>query len=173
MPNQQNQAQLKLLKEKLAKAKSVAIIDYSGTTVNDQVELRKAVTAAGGEVLVSKNTLMDLAIGKGKVTDSLSGMNALVFSYQDEVSALKKLFEFHTDKDKLTIKQGLMVEEDKVLSPEEVEALSKLPGHDELIVTLINCVQGPAYGLVNVLSAGMKDLVGVLKAVADKDQAAN
>lgn len=166
MPSQKNQEQVEILKKKLEKAQSVAIVDFSGTTVNDQVKLRSAITAAGGEMLVAKNTLIDIAIGKGKVSESLEGMNAVVFSYDDAVSALKKLFDFHKDAQKLTIKQGVM--DNKVLSPAEVEALSKLPSRDELISMLLNRLQSPATGLVNVLKAGQRDLVYALKAIAQK-----
>ncbi|HYD34773.1 MAG TPA: 50S ribosomal protein L10 [Vitreimonas sp.] len=166
MPNQHNQQQVEILKEKLAKAKSLAIVDYSGTTVNQQVKLRGEIKEAGGEMFVTKNRLINIVIGQGKLEESLHGMNAVVFSYEDEVSALKKLFTFHKDTDKLTIKQGWM--EDKILSVEEVEALSNLPGRSELMATLISRIQGPAYGLVNVLKASQRGLVYALQALADK-----
>ena len=167
MPSQKNQQQVDMLKEKLSKAKSIAIVDYSGTTVNDQVELRKGITQADGEFLVAKNTLINIAIGKPELKASLEGMNALVLSFADEVAALKPLFAFHKDKEKLTIKQGVL--DDKVLSIEEVAKLSELPGKSELIATLISRLQGPAYGMVNVLKAGQRDLVYVLQAIAKKD----
>jgi len=166
MPNAKNVQQVKLLKEKIAKAKSLAIVDYSGTSANDQVKLRSEITEAGGEVLIAKNTLIDIAIGEGKLTDSLEGMNAVVFSYEDAVAALKKVFAFHKDEKKLEIKQGFM--NDKVLSAAEVEALSQLPGKNELISMLINRLQSPATGMVNVLKAGTRDLAYVLKAIAEK-----
>ena len=165
MPNQKNIQQVEIIKEKLSRTKSVAVVDFSGTTVNDQVKLRQDLAEAGGEMFVTKNTLIDIAVGKGKLTESLEGMNALVFSYEDAVAALKKLFDFHKDSDKLTIKQGLM--DDKVLSPAERETLSKLPGKTELIGMLMNRLQGPAYGLVNVLTASQRNLVYALKAIAD------
>ena len=166
MPSKQNQQQVALIQEKLAKAKSVVVVDYAGTSVNDQVKLRDKIKAAGGEMLVTKNTLIDLAAGKGKLSDSLTGMNAIVLSYQDEVAAIKEVFAFHDETEKLNIKQALM--EDKVLSPAEVEDLSKLPGKKELIAMLISRLKGPSYGLVNVLQAGPRNLVYALKAIADK-----
>lgn len=166
MPSKHNQQQVEIIKEKISQAQSIVVVDYQGTTVNDQVKLRSAIRQAGGEMFVTKNKLIDVAAGKGKLTDSLTGMNALVFSYQDAVAGLKKLFEFHKDTDKLIIKQGLY--ENKVLSAAEVEALSKLPGKDELIATLIARLKGPAYGLVNVLQAGPRNLVYALKAIGDK-----
>lgn len=161
MPNNRNISQVKILKDKLAQAKSVVVVDYQGTSVNDQVELRASLAEVGGEMFVAKNTLIDIAAGKGKLTESLTGMNAVVLSYEDAVAALKKLFAFHDDNDKLTIKQGLM--EDKVLSFEEVEALSKLPGKQELLTMLVVNLKGPTTGLVNVLKAGPRDLVYALK----------
>lgn len=166
VPNKQNLSQVEILQEKLARAKSVAVVDYQGTTVNDQVKLRSELSEVDGEMFVTKNTLVDIAVGKGRLSESLDGMNALVFSYGDPVAALKKLFAFHKETEKLTIKQGLY--EDRVLSAEEIETLSKLPSKEELIATLISRLQGPAYGLVNVLKAGQRDLVYVLKAIADK-----
>lgn len=167
MPSQQNKQQLEMLQEKAKTAKSIAIVDYSGTTVNDQVKLRQEIRQAGGEFLVAKNTIINIALGKkAELKESLEGMNALVLSIADEVAALKPLFKFHKDNEKLNIKQGLL--EDKVLSAAEVERLSDLPGKNELIATLISRLQGPAYGMVNVLKAGQRDLVYVLKAIAEK-----
>ncbi len=169
MPNQKNQQMVQSLKDKIAAAKSLAIVDYSGTSANDQVAFRQKIAEAGGEVLVTKNTLIDIAIGKGKLSESLEGMNAVVFSNNDEVAAIKALFDFHKDSEKLEIKQGYM--EDKVLSAAEVEALSKLPGKSELISMLIRTLQSPATGLVNVLKANQRDLVYALKAIAEKGNA--
>ncbi|MBD3279612.1 MAG: 50S ribosomal protein L10 [Candidatus Pacebacteria bacterium] len=167
MPSQYNQQQVELIKEKLAQAKSVTIINYSGTNVNDQVKLRAAVKQAGGEVFVTKNTLMKLAFEQPELAESLQGMNALVFSYEDAVAALKAVYEFHQETDKLEIKQGLMA--DKVLTLAEVDALSKLPNKDELIITLIHRIKAPGNGLVNVLNANIRDLVQVLKAVSEQE----
>ena len=166
MPNTHNQAQVKIIQDKLNQAKSMVVVDYSGSSVSDLTTLREALRSAGGEMFVTKNTLIDIAVGKGKLTESLNGMNAIIFSYDDAVSGLKALFDFHKDTDKLTIKQGYM--EDKVLSTSEVEALSKLPSKSELIVMLIQRLKSPGQGLVNTLTAKTKDLVYVLKAIADK-----
>lgn len=166
MPRQSNIDELAVLSEKLKSAKSFAIVEYSGTTGSDQVKLRQALQDAGAEFRVSKNTLMRLAVDNKALDASFEGQNAFVFSQKDEVGGIKALFTFHKDEDKLVIKQGLMG--DKVLSYEELEALSKLPGKDQLIATLISRINAPGQGLVNVLKAGTRDLVQVLKAYADK-----
>ncbi len=166
MPSTQNQQAVSDLQDRISRAKSITIVDYSGTSVNDQVKLRREITTAGGEMLVTKNTLIDLAIGKGKLTDSLTGMNAIVFGYTDEVEPIKALFAFQKETEKLTIKQGVLGE--AILSVADVEKLSKLPGRVELVANLLNRLQSPASGLVNVLKAGPRDLVFALKAIAEK-----
>ncbi len=165
-PSQYNQNRLKDLQEKVSKAKSVVVTEYSGTTVKEQVQLRAAIKKAGGELVVAKNTLFDIAVGKGKLSDALHGMNAVVLSYEDPVAPVKALFEFHKKSEKLTIKQGYM--DEKVLSNEEVVALSKLPSKDELIAKLMMILKSPGTGLVNVLNAGPRNLVYALNAVANK-----
>ncbi len=166
MPNQHNQEQVKIVQEKLDRAASMVVIDYSGVNVKGLTDLRAALREAGGEMFVTKNTLIDIAVGKGKLTESLQGMSAAVFSYADPVAAIKALVKFHEDTDSLQIKQGFM--DGKVLSTDEVKALSKLPGKNELIVMLIQRLKSPGQGLVNVLQANARNLVYVLKAIADK-----
>ncbi len=170
MPSQQNKQQLELIKDKLSKAKSVVIVDYSGTNATDQIKLRAMIKSAQGEMFVTKNSLINLAVTEKTLEQSLVGMNALIISYEDAVSALKKLFEFKEEAEKLEIKQGLMMADGKiqVLSPDEVEQLSKLPDKDELMVMMIQRLQSPAYGLVNVLNAGPRNLVYALQAIAEK-----
>lgn len=170
MPSQSNQNRVAEIEKKVSQAKSFAIVDYAGTTVNEQVDLRRGLKAANSEMFVTKNTLINVVTG-GKLKTDLEGMNAIVLSYDDEVAGLKALVTWHEDKEKLTVKGGMVGEQ--VLSADEVKALSKLPGKKEMIVTLISRVQGPAYGLVNVLNAGMRNLVYVLKAVEDKQASAN
>lgn len=166
MPNQHNQEQVKIIQEKLDKAASMVVIDYAKTNVKDLTELRAALVEAGGEMFVTKNTLIDIAVGRGKLTESLQGMSATVFSYNDPVSAIKALVKFHDEKELLEIKQGFM--DGKVLSTAEIKALSKLPSKNELIVMLIQRLKSPGQGLVNVLQANARNLVYVMKAIADK-----
>jgi large subunit ribosomal protein L10 len=167
MPSTQNQTDLQVLKDKLSTAKSMAVVDFAGTTVNDQVDIRRNLRGVGAELYVTKNTLINLATD-GKLKESLEGMNAVVISYEDEVGGLKVLFDWHDKNEKLTIKLGMLG--DAVLSAADVEKLSKLPGKKELIATLISRLQGPAYGLVNVMKAGVRDLAQVMRAIEKKQQ---
>jgi len=166
-PAAKKQTEVKKLQEKISKAKSAVIVDYSSLTVKEKTELLDKVNSAGGQFFVAKNTLMHIAFGKkAELKDSFSGMNGVLFSNDDAVAPLKALMEFHKKTEKLTVKKGVM--DDKILSEDQVISLSKLPSKEELIVTLIHRLQGPAYGLVNVLQAGPRNLVYALNAIANK-----
>jgi len=163
MPNAKNQAQLELIKEKVGKAKAVVLTTYSGLSVNEQNRLRSELRAAGGEYVVAKNTLFKIALGKEELNSDLEGQTGVLFSYEDEVNPLKKLVEFMKKLEKPQLKKGLL--QNKVLSKDQLMELSKLPGKDQLIVNLINRLQGPSYGLVNVLNAGVRNLVYAVEAI--------
>lgn len=159
--------QLTDLQEKLGRAKSAVVVEYSGTTVNDQTMLRRKLKEAGGEFVVTKNTLINLGLGeRAEFKEALKGMNAMVLSYDDEVAAVKVVFDFQKETEKLTVKMGVL--EEKVLEAAEVEALSKIPGKQELLAMLVRTLNGPATGLVRVMQAGTRDLVYVLKAIEEK-----
>lgn len=166
MPSQKNQQQAKILQNKLSKAKAFAIVSYEGTNVADQVKLRAMLKTTGAEFVVTKNTLVKLALQNDEFAEALTGMNALVFSYEDEVAGFKQVGKFHQETNKLEIKMGLI--DDRVLSTEEILKLSQLPSKDELISTLIARLQGPVFGLANVLQGTQKSLLYVLKAVSEQ-----
>jgi len=169
MPSQKNIDAVADLTTKLSEAKSVVIANYSGLSVKDQNDLRAKIAQAGGQFIVAKNRLMGLAIKNklgdlsSQIQDTLNDQNAFLFSQQDAVSALKALVEFSKDNENLEIKLGLL--DDKVLSVDEVIDLSKLPSKIELIGQLIARLNGPAYGLVNVISGPTRKLVYALEAV--------
>jgi large subunit ribosomal protein L10 len=80
-----------------------------------------------------------------------------------------KLMEFVKKDEKPEVKLGWM--DGKMLSLTDIKALAKLPSKLELIATLISRLQGPAYGLVNVLNANARNLVYALKALEKKKEA--
>lgn len=172
MPSQKNQELVDQLKGNLEESKSVVVANYSGLKVDEQNELRAKLTEAGGQLVVTKNRLFRLVAsdalkqGTELLDEALQGQNAFLFSKTDAVSSLKVLFEFAKDHEALEIKLGIL--DDKVLSFEETENLSKLPSKDELIGQLISRIQGPSYGLVNVLVGPTRGLVNVLNAIKDK-----
>lgn len=170
MPSQRNINQLAGLKDKFGRAKSVVFADYAGLSVVQQTELRSRVAGAGGEFTVAKNNLLKLALAQIRPPTSdfqppLVGPTAVLFSYQDEVMPLKMMVEFARGAEKPTVKGGFLGNQE--LAAEEVLELACLPGKEELMVQLLGRMQGPMYGLRNMLEGNIMKLVLILKARGD------
>ncbi len=171
MPSQINQDQVKTLKEKLEKAKSVVLADYAGLPVNLQQELRAKIVEVGGELIVAKNTLLKIACQELKfpidsLTDSFTGPTITLLSYEDEIAPLKTLAEFAESHQLPTTKAGFLNKE--ALTKDQVDALAKLPTKIELIAKTVGTIKAPLTGFVNVLSGNLRNLIFALKAIETK-----
>lgn len=155
------------IKQKISESKSIAFVDYRGLNVEKDTMLRKAFRESGSEYKVYKNRLMLLALNQLGMTgceEHLEGTTAVVFGYEDEVSAPKVLME-NIEKDKiLKLKFGIV--DGKVVTAEEIEKLSKLPSKEELLTKLLWVLNGPTTSLARVLSAPTRGLAIALSEVA-------
>ncbi len=176
MPNKKNIEEVKNLEEQLEKIQALFIANYTGLDVKAQQELRAKVKEAGGYLKVTKNTLLKIALkNKGFDVESLSevltNQNITLFATDDPISPLKAVVEFAKEHEKPEVKAGFLGKE--VLSLDKIKQLASLPSKDELIVKLIRTIQGPTYGLVNVMVAPTRNLVYALSAIKDKKASAN
>ena len=174
MPSQRNQNQLKQINDHLDSASSIILIDYAGISVADQQALRSNLNQDQGSFSVSKNTLVKLALkSKSLLTPELeqvlNGPTAIVYG-QEITSTAKSITEFQKNHPSLTIKAGLSLSsnQDRILSVEEIQQLSKLPSKDQLYANLLSQLNAPAQSLVRVLTAPMQNLVYLLQNVADR-----
>ncbi|MBI5356722.1 50S ribosomal protein L10 [Candidatus Collierbacteria bacterium] len=171
MPSQRNVQQLADLKDRVAKAKSIVFTDNSGLNALGQSLLREKVIAAGGEMVIAKNTLLKLSFRsenneqKTENNEILQGPTAILFAYQDEVLPIKVLAEFSKANERPIIKGGLLG--NSPLTVEQVMELSKLPNKLGLLVKLMRQIQAPAYGLVRTLNGNVQKLVYALQARED------
>lgn len=173
MPSQKNVLEVKALEESLDAAKGVFLADYAGLSVNEQVDLRNKVRSAGGELKISKNSLLKLALDKkGLKTDEiakeLTGPNITLIAVEDVVAPLKVLVEFakNSEKEKPALKTGFLGSE--LLTLTKIKQLADLPTKTELIAKLMGTLTNPARNLVNVLSAPTRSLVYALNAIKEQ-----
>ena len=174
MPSQKNIDQLKILKEKLDGAKTVVFADYHGLSVNKQQELRAKIQETAGEFTVVKNTLLKLALKDkhaSKLDDTFKGATALLIAREDEIGPLKALVEFAKENELPKVKAGIL--DDRIISPEEIDELAKLPGRIELQGKLIATLQSPISGFVNVLRGNLTGLVQALKQIKENQEKSN
>lgn len=158
------------LHEKMAKATFVATASHFKLDALTDIELRKAMRNAKIDYKVVKNTLAKRA-AKGtaaeKLSDTFTGPVAVVLGYDDVVQsakavteALKKAPEF--------VKLKSAVAEGAVIDAKGVEALSKMPGLNELRAKLLGMLKQPATRVVQVINAPGGSLARVLQAYVDK-----
>lgn len=149
MSKQKNIVVVASLKEKLARAKSLVLADYTGLTHKQSEELHKKVKAVGGEFLVVKNSLLKIA--SEKKTDC-KGPSAVLLAYDEELSPLKELYKFIKTTTLPKIKMGIInnVTYDEVA----VTRLATLPDRQTLYgqfaYTLNGNLQKLAYALSKI-----------------------
>ena len=140
--------------EKFKSAESVVICSFSGLTVEQVTELRKQCRENNVHYCVLKNRLVARALKELNIDGLdhlLEGPNAFVFGEKD-VTAAPKIISSFIDKNKLTsleIRGGLMGT-DK-LDVAAIKNLAATPSREELLATLVGCLQSPVSGLVAVL----------------------
>ena len=140
--------------ERFKAAQSVVVCSYSGLTVEQVTNLRKLCREQDVHYVVLKNRLVVRALqelGIEGLDPILEGPNAFVFGNKDVTNAPKIVNDF-IEKNKLTsleIKGGLMGTE--VMDVAAVKGLATLPSRDELLATLVGCLQSPVSSLVAVL----------------------
>ena len=174
MPNKKNIAEVADLTKKVEASSAIYLADYAGLSGNDQVELRSQITQAGGELKITKNRLLALAL-KSKhaklspeMVQALKGPNATLFAGDDAIAPLKALVEFAKENGakKPEIKAGILGTE--ALTLDKVKYLASLPGKDQLIAKLLGTLANPARNLVGVLTAPTRNLVYALNAISKK-----
>ena len=157
------------LKEKLSKAKTVVFARYKGLTVADLTDLRSKLKETESEGLIVKNSLTRIALGKNSDVPKkiLKNQTALFFSYQDELSVPKIVYQFSQNKEDLKIKGGIF--EDKFIEANQVEKLAKIPGREELLAKMVGSLNSPISGFVGALRGNILNLVYTLKAIGEKN----
>lgn len=146
---------------KMENAVSTVVVEYRGLSVKEVTELRKTLREEGCEFAVYKNTMVQRAseqLGYDELLDSLKGPNAIAIS-TDAVAPARVLCKFAKKHEKLIVKAGVV--DKKVVNADEIKALSTLPNKEGMISMLLGCLQSP-----------IRSFAATVKAIADKDNAA-
>ena len=172
MDRSQKEAQVAEIREIFTTASAGVLVDYRGLEANKLVELRQQLHKSSSSMKVIKNTLARIA-AEGTpfalMEQEFVDTRALVYSEEDPVGQAKVLTEFVKDNPKLVIKAGVLADANRssLLKAEEVEALSKLPSREELIVKLLFLMQAPATQFVRTLNEVPAKFVRALAAIAE------
>ena len=151
------------------------ILNHGGATVAEFAVLRKALKAQDSRLLVVKNTfLAKAAKEKGwsdEVNAMLSGNTAIVTGHGEPTAVAKAIMEFvKASNGKASVKGADY--DNKIVDAAMVEALSKVPGKNELRATLLMLLKEPATRLARVLSEKAKKEGGAPAEAAPAPEAA-
>jgi large subunit ribosomal protein L10 len=168
-------AEVEKLSGKFEKAKIAIVADYKGLTVPVLQELRHNLRRNDAEFRVAKNTLLIRAVEDTEYKDlqeHFVGTTSVTVSFGDPVTPAKILSDFCKDHPELKIRSASL--DGKLLSAEDIAALSKLPSKEVLLGQMLSVMNAVPTGLVQVLSGVPRTFLYALQAIKEqKEQAAN
>ena len=160
---------IKDLAEKIKQSKSVVFADFRGLKVKDLQKLKRELREAGVAFKVTKKTLMNVALSEAKLAvdiRKMEGQIGVAVSATDEIAPAKIIDKFGKVNENIKITGGFLGK--TLMTVEEVKALAKLPGKDELLAILARTLNAPICGFANVLAGNIRGLVQVLKGISEK-----
>ena len=165
MERTQKEEAIGALKADLVKASSLILADFRGLTVKVDTGLRREFRASGCRYQVVKNTLLGRAV-KGTAMEGietlLAGPTAIAYSFEDPAAPAKVATKIAKAEEKFIIKGGYV--DGKALDAKGVEALSNLPGRDELRAMFLATLLAVPEGFVRLLNAAPQNFVYLLAA---------
>ncbi|MCL2869366.1 50S ribosomal protein L10 [Candidatus Saccharibacteria bacterium] len=157
------------MSEALKGSKMVVFAAYTGLSVADMQDLRKAAREANVAIKVIKNRLVRVAMQgsdtyKSTDTSALNGQLVYALSSEDEVAPAQVLDKFAKTHPQLTL-VGAFSNEGANLDTDAVKALAGLPSKNQLIAQTVAQLLSPVHDITNGLSG---NLHGLLDAIAAK-----
>ncbi len=178
MNKQDKEQEVLEIKEKLDKASSIYLTDFSGLTVEETNLLRDDFFNAKVDYKVLKNTLVKKALAQpgGKfsaqaeqITEYLKGPTGVVFTYDDPVAPAKIIKKFFDKGEKPKLKMALV--ENQMYDGKQLGTLASLPSKPEIIASIVGSLHSPISGIVGSLNAVLRDLASVIEEVAKQKAA--
>ncbi len=129
------------------KAKTLVFVGFKGLSVNDQVQMRRALRGAGVGYTVAKKTLLRRAI---PLMPEIEGEIALAYG-EDEIAPAREVGTFIKKfGEHLSFAGGIF--DGKLVSKEEIAAIAAIPGMDTLRAMFAQVINSPRSRFAVVLS---------------------
>ena len=155
------------LKEVFENSGVIVAAKYAGITVAEMSNLRNKMRENSANVRVAKNRLARIAIEKSPpegMKHLLVDQIVLMYS-EDPVTAAKISVEFAKTNNNLEIVGGAMG--DKILDPNGVTEVSKLPSREEVLSSISALLVAPAGGLAASLGGPSSVIAGILENIGE------
>jgi large subunit ribosomal protein L10 len=169
MPTDAKRQAVTDLADLLRGSSALAVADYRGLTVSEMHTVRRALRANGVSLKVAKNRLLKIAAdeaGLAELKPMLDGPTAIASTTGDEVSLARALQDAFRPYKVVTLRGGLLA--GQPVGAADLQRLATLPSREVLLGRLAGGMAAPLSGMAAVLAANLRNLVGVLSAVADQ-----
>lgn len=158
-------------RQQVTESNGIILADYTALTVSQMQDLRRKAREQNGKIFVVKNTLLNVVFKENELVPPeglLSGPTVVAFCHQDvpPVAKLFRDFAKEMEEGRFVVKGGMM--EAHFLSPEEVFTVANLPSRDELLAQVLRSINAPATQMAGVVASGVRQVLNVIKAYADK-----
>jgi large subunit ribosomal protein L10 len=168
MPTDEKRQAVAALAELLRSSDAVAVADYRGLKVSDMQSVRRTLRENGVQLHIAKNRLIRIAADeadRAELKPMLEGPTALATISGDEIALAKALQDaFRPYTRVVTIRGGLLGR--TAVDGAGLTRLATLPGREVLLGKLAGGIASPITGFASVLAANLRNLAGVLNAVA-------
>jgi large subunit ribosomal protein L10 len=170
-PRAETVAVVNEVRERMEAADGALLTEYRGLTVAELAELRRELTAAGGDYKVYKNTLVRLAVvdtPREGMSDLLTGPTAIAFVQGDVSAVAKALRDFSRANPHLIVKGGVVGT--SVMSAADIEILADLPSRETLLAQFAGALSAPLQQLAGLVQALPRNLAYGISALLEQRQ---
>ncbi len=166
MPTERKAQKIDKLEDLMGSSIISVLTEYRGMTVAELTKFRNELRPKGAEYHVAKNTLLLRAanhLGYTGMDEALAGPTAVAFVKEDISGGTKAILDFAKTNKTIVIKSAILG--GKLMSADQLDALTKLPSKQELIAKMLGSLKAPPANLVNVLAQPPRNLVTALSGI--------
>jgi large subunit ribosomal protein L10 len=152
-------------------SQAIILLEYGKMSMKDIDNLRTKAREAGGQVHVTKNTLLKLVLDQAGIQSGnlMEGATLCGFAFTDAPAFAKALTDAIKGSETFKFKGGFL--DGKALSNREVVALAEMPPLPVMRARLLGMLQAPAGKLVRTIAEPGRQIASVVKAYSEKDAA--
>ncbi len=154
-------------------ALSAIAAEYRGLTVEEMTALRREARNNGVYLRVVKNSLAKRAVEDTEfacMQEGMTGPLILAFSQEDPGAAARVIKDFAKEHKLLEVKMVSIG--GKMLAPNEIDVLAKMPTYEQAISLLMAVMKAPVEKLTRTINEVPGKLVRTVAAIKDAKEAA-
>ncbi|MFZ4813788.1 MAG: 50S ribosomal protein L10 [Phototrophicaceae bacterium] len=151
--------------EILSRSDGIILAQYKAMTVAEAEQLRHKVREVNAEYMVTKNTLLKIALqemGWSVPEGMLQGSVGVIFSQGDIPKTAQAVIDFAKLFSEKFVPKGGVLGGSSIFQASELEAIVKMPSREQLLAQVLGLLTQPSSQLVGTIDAAVGGVVNVL-----------